>query len=139
MKKIIILQGPPACGKSTYAKKLHESNQDMVIISRDSIRESRGTYWVPSQEPWVNDVEEFMVIAALSYNLTPIIDATNLNKKTLSKWEKIAKALNAELDIREMDVPEYSEAIVRDKNRKRPVGEKVLESFYKKYYPHLIP
>ena len=37
-REIIVLQGPPACGKSTYARELHKQNQNYVIVSRDNIR-----------------------------------------------------------------------------------------------------
>lgn len=42
--KIIVLQGPPACGKSTKARELikeYESDK-AVIVCRDSIREGCG-------------------------------------------------------------------------------------------------
>ena len=53
MSKILVLQGPPASGKSTCARGLIKNNKEWVIVSRDSIRESRGDYWVPEQEDYV--------------------------------------------------------------------------------------
>lgn len=137
MKKIIILQGPPACGKSTLAKQLHEKDNNNVIICRDSIRESRGQYWLPEQEAYIDKVEKLQVESALEYGLTPIIDATNLNKKTIKKWEDLAKQYDAGLEFIECVLP-YDEALNRDSQRERQVGEKVLRTFYQKYYPHLL-
>lgn len=134
-REIIVLQGPPACGKSTYAKELHKQNQNYVIVSRDKIRESRGDYWIPAQEDYISAIEEYEVRTALDMELTPVIDATNLNPKTLEKWERIAGECGAKLDIREMEIPTYEEALLRDVNRERPVGEKVMRRFYSEYYP----
>lgn len=141
MKKIIVLQGPPACGKSTKAMKLlNEYGSDKaVIVCRDSIREACGEYWVPSREDYISDIEKGAVIAALEHDMIPIIDATNLNPKTIEKWKKIAAEYDAETEWIEVVEP-YQEALKRDSNpdRKRPVGKKVLRNFYTKYYPHLI-
>ena len=137
MKKIIVLQGPPACGKSTRAKQLHEEDINNVIVCRDSIRESRGQYWLPEQESYIDKVEKLQVESALECGLTPIIDATNLNKKTIKKWEDLAKLYNANVEYMECVLP-YDIALERDSQRERQVGEKVLRTFYQKYYPHLL-
>lgn len=141
MKKIIVLQGPPACGKSTKAKELlNQYGVDKaVIVCRDSIRESCGEYWVPEREDYISDLENTAVDRALVRGIIPIIDATNLNKKTTNKWIKMAEGHDAEIEWIEIVVP-YQEALKRDSNpdRKRPVGKKVLRDFYKRYYPHLI-
>lgn len=134
-REIIVLQGPPACGKSTYARELHKKNQNYVIVSRDNIREARGDYWIPAQEDYISAIEEYQVRTALDMELTPVIDATNLNPKTLEKWERVAGECGATLDIREMEIPTYEEALLRDANRERPVGEKVMRRFYNEYYP----
>lgn len=136
-KKIIVLQGPPACGKSTLAKKLHDEDRNNVIICRDSIRESRGTYWLEEQENYIDKVEMLQVESALECGLTPVIDATNLNKKTIEKWKNIASLYKAEIEYKECILP-YNEALERDKLRERQVGEKVLRKFYTKYYPHML-
>lgn len=141
MKKMIVLQGPPACGKSTRAQELltEYGSDKAVIVCRDSIREACGEYWVPSRENYISDIEKCAVIAALEHNMIPIIDATNLNPKTIEKWKKIAENYQVEIQWVSVVVP-YQEALKRDSNpdRKRPVGKKVLRDFYKKYYPHLI-
>ena len=140
-KKMIILQGPPACGKSTRAQELlvKYGSDKAVIVCRDSIREACGEYWVPSREDYISDIENGAVIAALEHDLIPIIDATNLNPKTIEKWKKIAADYNAEIEWIEV-VETYKVALQRDSNpdRKRSVGKKVLRNFYTKYYPHLI-
>lgn len=137
-QEIFMLQGPPAGGKSTKARELYnEDKLNRVIVNRDSIRDSRGDYWVPEQEQYISKLEEFAVRSALDSGLSPIIDATNLNPKTIQKWVDIAKEYLVDLTTIECVVP-YKEALERDSKRERSVGKKVLRNFYMKYYPHLI-
>ena len=93
MSKIYVLIGPPACGKSTLARKMHEEDHNKVIVNRDDIRDARGTYWLPDQEDYISEIEEFEVRAAINRGLSPIIDATNLNLKTLDKWDRLSVEL----------------------------------------------
>lgn len=134
MSKILILCGPPASGKSTYAREFIKGKTDWVIVNRDSLREGRGDYWVPNQEDYITDLEEFSIKAALKRNYNVIIDATNLNPKTREKWVKLAAETKSLIEYKEFYVP-FKEALERDKNRERSVGEKVLKNFYLKYYP----
>lgn len=134
MSKILVLQGPPASGKSTYAREFIKGKTDWVIVNRDSIREGRGEYWVPSQEDYISDLEEFSIRSAIKRNYNVIIDATNLNPKTQEKWRKIATETKSSIEFKEFYIP-FKEALERDKNRGRSVGEKVLKNFYLKYYP----
>lgn len=132
------MQGPPAGGKSTKAREIYnEDKLHRVIVNRDSIRDSRGDYWVPEQESYISKLEEHAVRAAIESGLSPIIDATNLNPKTMQKWVDLALEYKVDLTTIECVVP-YQEALTRDSNRERPVGKKVLRDFYKRYYPHLI-
>lgn len=130
---IIVLQGPPASGKSTLARQLVEENKKNVIVNRDAIREARGEYWVPTQENYISDIEEFQVRSAIKHGLNPIIDATNLNPKTIQKWKDLAAELGCKIEFKHVYVP-FAEALERDGKRDRPVGEKVLKRFYRDYY-----
>lgn len=134
MSKILVLQGPPAASKSTWARAFVKDRTDWVIVNRDSLREGRGECWVPSQEDYISDLEEFSIKAAINRGLNVIIDATNLNPKTIDKWNKLAIETKSLIEFKEFYIP-FKEALERDKNRERSVGEKVLKNFYLKYYP----
>lgn len=97
------------------------------------MREGRGDYWIPSQEDYISDLEEFSIKAAIKRGYNVIIDATNLNPKTIDKWNKIASETNSSIEFKEFYIP-FKEALERDKNRERSVGEKVLKRFYQQYY-----
>ena len=134
MSKILVLQGPPAAGKTSYAREFIKGKTDWVIVNRDSLREGRGDYWIPSQEDYISDLEEFSIKAAIKRGYNVIIDATNLNPKTIDKWNKLAKETNSSTEFKKFYIP-FKEALERDKNRERSVGEKVLRRFYQQYYP----
>lgn len=79
-------------------------------------------------------MEEFSIRQAIKRGYNVIIDATNLNPKTLDKWDKIAQETKSIIKLQEFYVP-FKVAVERDKNRERSVGEKVIKRFYQKYYP----
>lgn len=137
MSKIIVLQGAPASGKSTWAREFVTGKKDWVIVNRDSIRDGRGDYWIPEQEGYISSVEEFQIRTAITNDLNVIIDATNLNPKTIEKWGKIAEEYCVEIEYKLFEIP-YKEALERDSKRARPVGKKVIDRFYRMYCPHLM-
>lgn len=138
MSKIYVLIGAPAFGKSVMARKMHEEDPTKVIVSRDEIRASRGKYWIEEQENYISDIEEFEIRSAIKHGLSPIIDATNLNPKTIDKWEKLSVELGVDLEKIFLPYIPFAEALARDIKRGqeggRAVGEKTLRSFYKRYY-----
>lgn len=137
MSRLIILQGVPAAGKSTWAREFVKGKKDWIIVNRDSIRDGRGDYWIPEQEEYISDLEEYHVTRALERGLNVIIDATNLNPKTKAKWIQIAKQFSIEPEWIEFTIT-YQEAIERDSKRERPVGKGVIRDFFNKYYPDMI-
>lgn len=138
MLEVIILKGLPASGKSTWAKDFIQGKNNWVIVSRDSIRESTGEYWVPSREDYITDVEESSVLMALKNNLNVIIDATNLNDERNKKWDRIIDVVRygKEINIsyKSFDIS-IEEAIERDSKRERSVGKKVILNMARKYLP----
>ena len=132
--KILVLQGVPASGKSTYARELTLQDKSYVIVNRDAIRRARGEYWVPEQEDYISDIEEFEIRSAIKHRLNPIIDATNLNPKTIAKWRALAEELNVEIEFKMFEI-DFATALERDSKREYAVGRKVLERFFKDYFP----
>lgn len=137
MPKLLILQGAPASGKSTFARQLAHEDKSYVIVNRDSIRNSRGDYWIPSQEDYITSIEEFSIKNALGRGYNVIVDATNLNPITINKWKVIADEFNAEIEFKMFEIS-FEDAVARDKLRDNPVGEKVINEFFRKYFPEKL-
>lgn len=133
MNKLLILQGIPASGKSTFAKQwVEEDPKTRIIVNRDSIRRGLGPYWVPNREELVSAIEQSMVKLGMSFSFDICLDATNLNPSYLSKWVKFADEHKYIVEYKKFDIS-LEEALERDKNREFPVGEKVINQFYNKY------
>ncbi len=130
--KVVVLQGVPASGKSTYAKSLDPNK--WIRINRDDIRRMMGGYMVSKRENIITEIESDMVKNALRDKWNVCIDDTNLNPKTINLWKEIAEAYNANIEFKEFLIT-MSEALERDKNREFPVGKKCIEGFFRKYYP----
>lgn len=134
-QKLILLQGPPACGKSTIAIKEQAKDVDgSVIVSRDSFRDGRGKYWVPKQESYITALEQFAVDQALRMGYTVIVDATNMNPGMIR--ELVAMAEARFVPVWGWMVHETLEnCLDRDNNitRSHHVGPMVIRNFYKKY------
>lgn len=132
MSKLVILQGLPGSGKSTYAREFVTGKKDWVIVNRDSLRNMRGDYWVPEQEPLITQWEDFCVKAALEKGLNVIIDATNFNYKTLNRWFTICELYSIQPEIQSFDIS-VEECIERDSKREKPVGKNVIMRMYNSY------
>lgn len=132
---IILMQGPPACGKSTLARKHQGSDPDnIIIVSRDAIRHGRGKYWVPSQEQYISAIEHFSIEQGVKMGYTVIVDATNMNAKMIDQIKVIAKANNIPV-IGCMVHATLEACIKRDinENREHSVGQSVIKRFYSIY------
>lgn len=132
--KVIVIQGPPASGKSTLAKRLHkEDPEHSVIISRDAIRESLGTYWIESREEYVKHIEQQMVKSALEYGYNVIIDNTNMDKLQNKNWGWIAELNDAEIEFKQCYLPK-EECKIRNKCKdRREVPEEFIDEFFEKW------
>lgn len=141
MSKLIILQGAPGAGKSTMARKLHaRSPKDTVIVSKDSLREGRGTYWLPSQEPYITELQEFAIMRGLERQYNVIVDSVNLEDSVVDRLIQIGTKCQANVEIMTILTP-MDECIKRDKNKNKrhPVGSKVIERYFNEYHSKLVP
>lgn len=134
-KQVIICQGIPASGKSTYAKAwVLEDPVHRVRINMDSIRTMLGKYWVPEREPLVLSIQEQAIIEALEYDYDIIIDNTNLDKKLIDSYYGLTLTFgHHEFRTKNFFDTPLSVCIERDKTRENPVGEQVIRTFYNKY------
>jgi predicted kinase len=132
-QKLILVQGIPASGKSTWAKQyVLESPLTRVRVNRDDIRRMLGKYWAPQREGLVSIIENNMVGEALDKGYTVVLDATNLNPTFLKKWEISCECMQIQVEYKPFYIS-LEEAIHRDNNREESVGKEVITNFYNKY------
>ena len=144
-QQLLILQGIPGSGKTTFGKELALANPlTHIRVCRDDTRNQFGKYWVPEREALVTIIEKTMVYEALKAGYNVILDATNLNPKTLKVWEDMVAHLNSVNNQTSVKIPiiiEYKrfdtpleECLRRDALRGADSrGEKVVLDFHKRY------
>lgn len=149
MSKLIVLQGPPCSGKSTWAKEyIQGKEKTTIIVSRDSFRlhfcgdntTKMFTDMNPDREDLITQLESTSIESGLKAGFDVIVDATNLNPKTINRMYKLADGAGItrdQIEFKEFYIP-FNEALVRDKARKEAgghsVGKRVLQKFYERYY-----
>src|SRR5574344_742718 len=107
MPKMLILQGLPASGKSTYAKEwVNQDPKHRVRINRDTMRLMLNPIYSMNHENLVTDILDFALNNILAHNYDVVIDNMNLSKKYVDDLEAKAKEANYEIVIKSFkDVP----------------------------------
>lgn len=134
MKKVYLLKGLPACGKTTWAKKMMATYPGQFKrVNKDDIRAMLDDgKWSPTNEKFVLQIRDQLITATLDAGKHVIVDDTNL----VSKHEKhIAdlirgKAILIVVDLTSVDV---EECVQRDANRPNSVGASVIREMHQKH------
>lgn len=139
MSAVIAIQGWPGSGKTTWAKEWVKADLKRSRLSRDDLRAS-----VFASEGILETANESMVTKLVNAQLKAliqagrdvVIDATNLNQKSLSALAKITIHQGASFDTFAIDT-DVNECVRRDFQRalkhERSVGEDVIRKFAKRY------
>jgi predicted kinase len=132
MKKLIMLMGLPASGKSRWSKDFISLNSNAVIVSSDAIRlELYG-----SEEDQSHNVEVFEELHRRIHNYlsqediqTVIYDATNLSSKRRKGFiSQIPKGVWKEIVVFATD---YDIILRQNAARSRHVPKEVIERMYR--------
>ncbi len=140
MKKILVLRGLPASGKSTYARKtLNENPHAWKRLNKDELRAMLDdSLHSHSNEKFVERVRDLMLIEALKAGKHVIIDDTNLSERAVARIKEIVDNYCQEtgqkvhIDLKDMGTT-LEECLERDKIREKKVGENVIMKMYKKH------
>ena len=132
MKKIILLRGLPASGKSTFVKKNHLHD---YVLSMDILRKmfcapisiDNGKCFHISQDYNKQVAEMFMTLlkARLSNGSFTVVDNTNLSSRGFNEIVDLAKKHEFDILVVDFNV-DVDECIERDKIRTFAVGEDVI-------------
>lgn len=140
MKRLIICRGLPASGKTTWAKEWAMGDPDhRVRINQDDIRLMLGKYWVPAREPIVGAIQQEAVIAAMNFGVDIVIDNTNLNKKVVNAYIKVAEKFKYTVEYEDFFNVSIGECLRRNaiRNASLPkdtqIADEVIVGMYEKY------
>ncbi len=136
MIKVEMCVGIPGSGKSTYAKGVVAKDpSNWVRVNNDDLRAMmNGSVYSQDYEKMVSDLRNHIIRDALKRGKSVIIDNLNINKRHFDDVCKIAKSINADIQVFEKAFYiELEEAIERDSKRegKSRVGEEVIQKWWK--------
>lgn len=148
MKTLLILQGLPASGKSTYAVKwVNEDPEHRLRINQDSIRRMFGKYWLEDKlqlkrrESITSNITMELLKQSMFNQFDIVLDNMNLNTKVLGTIEDYVNYFNikfADLQPYNIEYKLFKEPlqtlIDRDSKRDISVGANVITNLYNKYY-----
>ena len=134
MKKVIILKGLPASGKSTYAKKLIDDNPGMYKrVNKDDLRAMLdNSKWSRDNEKFILKIRDEIILQSLSSGKHVIVDDTNLAPKHESRIREIVKG-KATVEIVGFLGVSPEECIKRDLKRANSVGHDVIMGMYTQF------
>lgn len=133
MSKLIICRGIQASGKSTWATSwVAESPETRIRVNRDDIRFMLFGKYHGVPEDAVTRVQEAILVSAMKAGQDVVLDNTNLNSQHVRRVLDTASHYNYEVEVRDFPV-DVEEAVLRDSQRVRQVGETVIRDFYRRY------
>lgn len=134
MKKVLILKGLPASGKSTYARKLIDDNPGQYKrINKDDLRGMLDNgKWSKDNEKFILKIRDQLIISALEDGKNVIVDDTNLHHKHEDQIRQLVKG-KAKVEVMGFCEVDVEECIRRDLLRPVSVGEKVIRDMYRQF------
>lgn len=133
MKKLLMLKGLPASGKSTYALELLAKDPAFKRLNRDNLRDMvDGGKWSESREKLIRRSQLALAEIYMSANYNVVVDDTNFSQSAQEMWWQFTEQHNATLQVKFFDTP-LEECIKRDLKRPNSVGKDVIVSMYNKY------
>jgi len=140
MRKIILCEGLPASGKSTWAKEKAKL-PGWKRVNKDDLREMiDGGKWSKDNEKLILKARDQLISLYLEQGNHVIVDDTNLHSKHKKRMEEIAKAFSdgdeskVQVEVnKEFLKVDVRTCIERDKKRENGVGEHVIMKMYNDY------
>lgn len=132
--------GVPACGKTTWARRVLDANVDKVVrCNKDDIRKMFGypgydfDRWSRKNGKKVKEYQLARAREVLQYGISVVVDDTgcpNVDRYT-SRWEGIAREFNAKFTLADFrPFTDVQECLKRDARRPEQVGPEVIRKMF---------
>jgi predicted kinase len=133
-KRVILLRGLPASGKSTWAKEQVERYPGRYKrISKDNLRTMLDNgKWSKANEKFILEVRDTLILLALQEGYHVLVDDTNLHEKHEKAIRELVKGL-ATVEIKDFTHVPLETCLERDRNRPNYVGEQVIRAMYRDF------
>lgn len=139
--KLIITQGPPCSGKTTFAVEYQNAHPGVLIAERDRIRAimfsdyKKGTARSKAEEDAVTLEQERMVRLWIEAGYTVIVSDTNTVSASVRRFGKLAKELGVPFEIKRFDTPLE---VCLARNKLRPLDEQIPEPVIRRMHRRMI-
>lgn len=128
---LYIMIGPPGCGKSYYAAKLHSFNGAKIISSDDIRKKLYGDETVQKNSRKVFDIAHFLIMEELREGRSVIFDATNVIPDHRVKFMHEVESLKQTVYICGLVYRgTLTECLQRNADRERTVPEDVVRKMW---------
>lgn len=132
-QKLILCQGLPASGKSTWSKQYCIDNQNYLRINKDDIRDFfSGIPYSSEFEKRIIELERLYADIIISQGKSLIVDDTNLKQDYIDYWKNFACEHELSFEIKHFNTS-VEECIARDISREKSVGKDEIIGMYEKY------
>jgi predicted kinase len=132
-QELILLQGLPGSGKTTWARQHCIENFWFRRVSKDDIRAMIGGEYSKPNEDTVIEIRNRIVDLLLDEDYSVVVDDTNLNTRHRVKLQNLCSKYGAEYRVMTFDTP-LDECIARDAQRPQPVGEAVIRKMDEQWH-----
>lgn len=146
MKKLKMLSGLPASGKTTFARKLVAEDGNFARINRDDLRAMLyNSKWSHFREKIVIEAEKAIAQVLLDNGQNPVIDDTNLGPRHENLWKDFCAEYNDSFvsDLKtDANLVQFEKQLVeedllrcvlRDHGREASVGPNVINKMAARY------
>lgn len=135
--KLIVCVGVPGCGKSTWAALQKEQNPEIVVVTRDDIREeydATGGGWSREKEYFVVEEMKRRIVQGLMEGRDVISADTNISPRIHAMLKQIAERCDAVYSLQIFNTT-LLECIERDSKREghKKVGEQKIREYYENF------
>lgn len=125
-QKILILQGLPASGKSTWSREFVKNNKDWKRINKDDLRRMLDAgVWSKSNERQVIVIRDTLICHFLELGFNIIVDDTNFEPRHIQRIKELAASYKDVVVEQRMFNLDPKECVKR--NELRPEHERVPE------------